>query len=73
MIRLAQEAGEKDTVLRSAPTGVVAHLFLGRTLHSLLTLPIKGRNEDENGVSPTHLATLQAAFRFWEYLIIDEK
>jgi hypothetical protein len=72
MIRLAQEAGEKDTALRSDPTGVVAYLFLGRTLHSLLTLPVKGRN-DENGVSTAHLATLQAVFRFCEFLIIDEK
>jgi hypothetical protein len=71
MIRIAEEAGEKDPVLRSAPTGVAAHLFLGRTLHSLLMLPIKGRNEDD--VSPAHLTTLQAVFRFCKYLIIDEK
>jgi len=59
MIRLAKEAGGKDPVLRSAPTGVAAHLFLGHTLHSLLMhmLPIKGRNEDD--VSSGGLQILQ--------------
>ena len=71
MIRLAKEAGGKDPVLRSAPTGVAAHLFLGHTLHSLLMLPIKGRNEDD--ASPAHLATLQVVSRYSKYFIIDEK
>ena len=39
---LASEAGKQNPVFRAAPTGIAAFNIAGKTLHSLLRLPVKG-------------------------------
>jgi hypothetical protein len=43
---MALAVGKKDLVIQSAPTGVAVYNLLGRTLHSLFRLPIKGTGQD---------------------------
>jgi ATP-dependent DNA helicase PIF1 len=67
---LAQQAGKPNPVFRAAPTGIAAFNIIGRTLHALLRLPVKGKKFD---VSLATLQSLQALFRDCRFLIIDEK
>ena len=67
---MATIAGRKDPVLRAAPTGIAAHNFHGRTLHSLFKIPVKILRQ---GLSRANLCSLQALFKHCQYLIIDEK
>jgi ATP-dependent DNA helicase PIF1 len=67
---LAAQADKQNPVFRSAPTGIAAYNIVGRTLHSLLRLPVKGRKSDLSGAT---LQSLQALFRHCRFLIIDEK
>ena len=67
---LAREAGRQNPVFRAAPTGIAAFNIVGRTLHALLRLPLKGRKSD---MSIATLQSLQALFRDCRFLIIDEK
>jgi hypothetical protein len=67
---LAQEAGRPNPVFRAAPTGIAAFNIIGRTLHALLRLPLKGR---KSNMSIATLQSLQALFRDCRFLIIDEK
>jgi hypothetical protein len=67
---LAREAGRQNPVFRAAPTGIAAFNIIGRTLHALLQLPLKGRKSD---LSTATFQSLQALFRDCRFLIIDEK
>jgi ATP-dependent DNA helicase PIF1 len=67
---LAREAGRQNPVFRAAPTGIAAFNIVGRTLHALLRLPLKGR---KSNMSIATLQSLQALFRDCRFLIIDEK
>jgi len=66
----AQAAGKGNPVFRAAPTGVAAFNIQGRTLHSLLHLPVK---KAFMPLPPTSLTDIQADFRDCHFLIIDEK
>jgi hypothetical protein len=67
---LAIEAGKENPVFRAAPTGIAAFNIVGKTLHSLLRLPVKGKKSD---LSVATLQSLQALFQHCRFLIIDEK
>ena len=67
---LASEAGKQNPVFRAAPTGIAAFNIVGKTLHSLLRLPVKGKKSD---LSVATLQSLQALFQDCRFLIIDEK
>jgi ATP-dependent exoDNAse (exonuclease V) alpha subunit len=67
---LASQAGKQNPVFRAAPTGVAAFNFVGKTLHSLLRLPVKGKKSD---LSVATLQSLQSLFQDCRFLIIDEK
>jgi hypothetical protein len=43
---LAHEAGKQNPVFRAAPTGIAAFNIVGKTLYSLLRLPVKGKKSD---------------------------
>src|SRR3981189_361967 len=71
---MATIAGRKDPVLRAAPTGIAAHNFHGRTLHSLFKIPVKILPHGlSRKLSRANLCSLQALFKHCQYLIIDEK
>jgi hypothetical protein len=71
---MATIAGRKDPVLRAAPTGIAAHSFHGRTLHSLFNIPVKIPPHGlSRKLSRANLCSLQALFKHCKYLIIDEK
>ncbi|KAK8912380.1 ATP-dependent DNA helicase pfh1 [Metarhizium anisopliae] len=64
----------RDPVLRAAPTGIAAHNFHGRTLHSLFKVPVKIPPQGlSQKLSRSNLCSLQAVFKHCKYLIIDEK
>src|ERR1700712_5095526 len=67
---LASDAGLPNPVFRAAPTGIAAFNFTGKTVHSLLRLPVKGKTAD---LSTGTLQALQALFQACRFLIIDEK
>jgi ATP-dependent DNA helicase PIF1 len=67
---LATDAVLPNPVLRAAPTGIAAFNFTGKTIHSLLRLPVKGKTAD---LSTGTLHALQALFQACRFLIIDEK
>jgi ATP-dependent DNA helicase PIF1 len=67
---LAVAAGKQNPVFRAAPTGIAAFNIVGKTLHSLLRLPVKGKKSD---LSVATLQSLQALFQDCRFLIIDEK
>jgi hypothetical protein len=67
---LATIDGKQNPVFRTAPTGIAAHAIMGKTLHSLLRLPVKGKMSD---LSTATLQSLQAMFRDSRFLMIDEK
>jgi ATP-dependent DNA helicase PIF1 len=67
---LAFTAGRENPVFRAAPTGIAAFNIVGKTLHSLLRLPVKSTATELSNAS---LQSLQAAFQSCRYLIIDEK
>ena len=67
---LATAAGKQNPVFRAAPTGIAAFNIVGKTLHSLLRLPVKGKKSD---LSVATLQSLQALFRDCRFLIVDEK
>ena len=53
----------------AAPTGVAAFIIEGRTLHSLLHLPVRGDFKDMEGMN---LHNMQEDLSITKYLIIDE-
>src|SRR6266536_1723758 len=67
---MATAAGKGNPVFRAAPTGIAAFNIIGKTLHSLLRLPVKTKKTD---LSPGTLQSLQASFSSCRFLIIDEK
>jgi ATP-dependent DNA helicase PIF1 len=67
---LASRAGKQNPVFRAAPTGIAAYNITGKTLHSLLRLPIKAQSTD---LSLSTLQALQLHFQHCRFLIIDEK
>ena len=67
---LALAANRPSPVFRCAPTGIAAFNILGKTLHSLLRVPVKGRPFDSSNAT---LLSLQSTFRGCQFLIIDEK
>jgi hypothetical protein len=62
--------GKQNPVFQSAPTGITAYAITGKTLHSLLHLPVRGKMSD---LSTSTLQFLQALFRDYYFLMIDEK
>lgn len=71
---MATIAGRRDPVLRAAPTGIAAHGFHGRTLHTLFKIPVKFPPHGlYRKLSRANLCSLQALFKHCQYLIIDEK
>ena len=56
---LALQAGNRNPVFRAAPTGIAAFNIIGKTLHSLLRLPVKGKKSD---LSVATLQALQSLF-----------
>lgn len=67
---LATDALRLNPVFRAAPTGVAAFNFIGKTIHGLLRLPVKGKSAD---LATASLQALQAHFQACRFLIIDEK
>ena len=67
---LAEQAGKQNPVFWAAPMGIAAFNIVGKTLHSLLRLPIKGKKSD---LSAATLQALQSLFQDCRFLIIDEK
>ena len=71
---MATLAGRKYPIICAAPTGIAAHSFHGRTLHSLFKIPVKipagGLSQK---LSRANLCSLQALFTHCRYLFIDEK
>jgi hypothetical protein len=67
---LAFRAGKQNPVFRAAPTGIAAHNISGKTLHSLLRLPVKTQQAD---ISASTLQALQLLFKSCRFLIVDEK
>jgi hypothetical protein len=51
---LAKQARKQNLVFWAAPTSIAAFNIVGKTLHSLLWLPVKGKKSD------LFVATLQA-------------
>jgi ATP-dependent DNA helicase PIF1 len=43
---LAEQAGKPSPVFRAAPTGIAAFNIVGKTLRSLLKLPVKAKKSD---------------------------
>jgi ATP-dependent DNA helicase PIF1 len=70
VVQLAAAVGVPDPIIRSAPTGIAAYNFNGRTLHSVFRLHVKGAFVP---LPPATLQSLQAVFRHTKYLIVDEK
>lgn len=67
---IASAAGKADPVFRAAPTGVAAYNIIGKTIHSLLRLPVKGKGKE---LSSATLQSLQLQFQGCRFLVIDEK
>lgn len=67
---LATDVLRPNPVIRAAPTGIAAFNFIGKTLHSLLRLPVKGKTV---ALSTGTLQSLQTIFQYCRFLIIDEK
>ena len=61
---LARQHGKLSPVLRAAPMGVASFGILGRTIHSLLRLPVKNRSSE---LSPATLKSLQDTFKHIRY------
>ena len=57
--KLAAIEGKQNPVFQSAPTGIAAFAIIGKTLHSLLRLPVRGKMSD---LSTIMLQSLQALF-----------
>ena len=68
--KLATVVGKQNPVFQAAPIGITAFNIVGKTLHSLLCLSVKGKILD---LSVSTLQSLQAEFQDYNYLIIDEK
>ena len=58
-----------DYVRVTAPTGVVAYNVHGHTLHSLLSIPVRGEFRDMEG---QRLHTLQESLAGVRYIVLDE-
>jgi ATP-dependent DNA helicase PIF1 len=67
---LAVANGKQSPVFWSAPTGIAAYAITGKTLHSLLRLPVRGKMSD---LSTATLQSLQALFRDCHFLMVDKK
>ena len=59
----------RDTLRVTAPTGVAAFNVDGYTLHSLLSLPVKGDFKELEG---SRLQTIQESLADVSYIIVDE-
>jgi ATP-dependent DNA helicase PIF1 len=67
---LAATNGKQNPVFWSAPTSIAAYAIMGKTLHSLLHLPVREKMSD---LSTATLQSLQALFRDCHFLMVDEK
>src|SRR5258705_366486 len=67
---LANEAGRPSPVFRAAPTGIAAFNIVGKTLHSLLRLPVKGKNDISTRfrLALSELRVSQLSKESWELL-----
>ena len=68
--QLAAANRKQNPAFRATPTGITAYAIMGKTLHSLLRLPVKGKMSD---LSTATLQFLQAQFQNVCFLMIDEK
>ena len=60
----------QNPVFQAAPIGIIAYAITGRTLHSFLSLLVRGKILD---LSTATLQSLQALFRDCHFLMINEK
>ena len=67
---LAAANRKQNPAFRAAPTGIAAYAIMGKTLHSLLCLLVKGKMSD---LSTATLQSLQALFQDVCFLMIDGK
>jgi ATP-dependent DNA helicase PIF1 len=67
---IAALAEKLNPVFRAAPTGIAAFNIVGKTLHSLLRLPVKSKKSE---LSTATLQQLQMEFKRCRFLVIDEK
>jgi hypothetical protein len=67
---IAALAEKLNPVFRAAPTGIAAFNIVGKTLHSLLRLPVKAEKLE---LSAATLQQSQIEFKRCRFLIIDEK
>jgi len=65
-----RQANREETVALAAPTGAASSNIRGKTIHSLLRLPVDNKFEQ---LSPTALAEAQHRLQHLKYMIIDEK
>jgi hypothetical protein len=68
--RLREMSEKLNPVFRAAPTGIAAFNIVGKTLHSLLRLPVKAEKLE---LSAATLQQSQIEFKRCRFLIIDEK
>jgi hypothetical protein len=66
---LAAQAEKLNPVFRAAPTGIAAFNIVGKTLHSLLRLPVKTKKSD---LSNATLQALQLQFQTYRFVVIDD-
>jgi hypothetical protein len=67
---LAAANRKQNPAFQATSTSIAAYAIIGKTLHSLLRLPVKGKMSD---LSTATLQSLQALFQDVRFLMIDEK
>ena len=70
LLNLASQLNKPNPVMHLTPTGIAAFGISGMTIHSALSLPIKG---SFNTLIPSALAKFQHQWKDIKLLIIDEK
>src|ERR1700735_782978 len=67
---IAALAEKLNPVFRAAPTGIAAFNIVGKTLHSLLRLPVKSKKSE---LSAATLQKLQMEVKRCRFLVFGEK
>jgi ATP-dependent DNA helicase PIF1 len=69
LTEMALERGKRSPIMRVAPTGIAAFNIHGSTLHSALSLPVRGNVK----LNAQQLLILQGRLASIKYIILDEK
>jgi ATP-dependent DNA helicase PIF1 len=69
LTEMALERGKRSPIMRVAPTGIAAFNIHGSTLHSALSLPVRGNAK----LNAQQLLILQGQLASIKYIILDEK